>query len=783
MNRKNRAVISIIFAAVFISLFIGAIGNGNTTNIPDLIVNPETSASQNILAVNSTLALDNNTIYNGNVDFPDFFQMSDLMYNPYNTLIYSAGGSNIEIINSSESKVVGHLSISVTSSVRQMIYEPLNHSIFLIDNHYLRIISPENRFVEKYQISTYGKLMSMTYDNVTNLVYILSLNQYGNEACIISFNPLSHSISSVSNFTAVNPSFSNPYIVFDYKDNSLYTSNFDNITVLNLSDKKIQNITTNNTQFFLDLSFDPLNDYIYASNTVNLTVLNTNTEKFIGNISGSNSSVDTAVLFDSFNQYIYSMAGNNIYLTEGMVNVGRSTVGTDPTSLMYINNVTYTLNADNMNITLKQGYSSIGEIFLGAAPSSIIYDNQNRNLYVDNQYAMNVWEINGTSNLISSNINLSIDPQTLLFDQYNKLVYVLGVANGTEYVSTIEGKSVKATIDTGVSSGSTSSMALGGDGILYISTGTSDKITTFSTIQNSVGNISVNGTPTSIAYDPASNELYVAVDNNSACNLTVMKSNEVIATIEFKEINDMIYVPYNHEMYVSNNTAIYIITSNFKVLMVNGTSSNGSFPELYYNMVFDGENNYIYAAGSGYNAIQGIGYVSSINVSSNSVSSKIYVGMFAVLTSLSFNNITGNVYESHFDTGRVSIISGYAPNIDVGVSTSAGKYTATFTESGLPAGTSWSISFNGTNKESTSDAISFTANNGTYSFSVGKVSGYTTSLSSGVIIINGKNVSKDINYTTSSSNVPNFELYVVVGVLLLALIIISVFFYFYRLKK
>ncbi|MEM3325620.1 MAG: S53 family peptidase, partial [Thermoplasmata archaeon] len=63
-------------------------------------------------------------------------------------------------------------------------------------------------------------------------------------------------------------------------------------------------------------------------------------------------------------------------------------------------------------------------------------------------------------------------------------------------------------------------------------------------------------------------------------------------------------------------------------------------------------------------------------------------------------------------------------------------YTVTFTESGLPSGTSWSVTFNSNTKSSTTNTISFTGiANGTYSYSVGAVSGYTASPSSGTITV------------------------------------------------
>ena len=77
----------------------------------------------------------------------------------------------------------------------------------------------------------------------------------------------------------------------------------------------------------------------------------------------------------------------------------------------------------------------------------------------------------------------------------------------------------------------------------------------------------------------------------------------------------------------------------------------------------------------------------------------------------------------------------------------AAMYPVTFTESGLPAGTSWSVTLNGATQSSTGSSISFNEANGTYSFTIGAVSGYSASPSSGSVTVNGAAVSKAITFS------------------------------------
>ena len=72
-------------------------------------------------------------------------------------------------------------------------------------------------------------------------------------------------------------------------------------------------------------------------------------------------------------------------------------------------------------------------------------------------------------------------------------------------------------------------------------------------------------------------------------------------------------------------------------------------------------------------------------------------------------------------------------------------YVVKFTESGLPSGTSWSVTFNGT-----------------YFYSIGSASGYMVSPPSANITVNGKNVRQSIT-SSASSKISSTELNAMIG--------------------
>ena len=79
------------------------------------------------------------------------------------------------------------------------------------------------------------------------------------------------------------------------------------------------------------------------------------------------------------------------------------------------------------------------------------------------------------------------------------------------------------------------------------------------------------------------------------------------------------------------------------------------------------------------------------------------------------------------------------------------QYTVTFSETGLPAGTTWSISLGGSTQSSSGTTISFAEGNGTYAFSVGSVLGYQAAPSSGTVIVSGGAVAQSVSFSPATS--------------------------------
>ncbi|HEV2165892.1 MAG TPA: hypothetical protein VGS23_02765 [Thermoplasmata archaeon] len=119
----------------------------------------------------------------------------------------------------------------------------------------------------------------------------------------------------------------------------------------------------------------------------------------------------------------------------------------------------------------------------------------------------------------------------------------------------------------------------------------------------------------------------------------------------------------------------------------------------------------------------------------------------------------------------VATISGYTASPSQGTQTVAGSdesvpvtfaragsgslppaYPVTFEETGLPAGTNWAITFNGSAMHSTVTSIVVHAGNGSWPYSMGSVPDYSSSPSSGTVTVHG---AAEFVSITFLANVPN----------------------------
>ena len=117
----------------------------------------------------------------------------------------------------------------------------------------------------------------------------------------------------------------------------------------------------------------------------------------------------------------------------------------------------------------------------------------------------------------------------------------------------------------------------------------------------------------------------------------------------------------------------------------------------------------------------------------------------------------------------VAPIGGYHADVYNGTVTVSGKdvtvliewsqvtYDVVFIETGLPTGTSWSVSLNSSLGSSTSASLRFVEPNGTLPFTVSPISGYTANVTSGTIAVKGADITVYLLWTASVASVRTYD--------------------------
>ncbi len=92
-------------------------------------------------------------------------------------------------------------------------------------------------------------------------------------------------------------------------------------------------------------------------------------------------------------------------------------------------------------------------------------------------------------------------------------------------------------------------------------------------------------------------------------------------------------------------------------------------------------------------------------------------------------------------------------NINETITFKTVTYNVTFVENGLPSGTVWSLTINGTTITTNSTAITFHETNGSYTFTITPINGYSITPNSGTILVNGNSVNTQVTFTVLTYNV------------------------------
>lgn len=517
------------------------------------------------------------------------------------------------------------------------------------------------------------------------------------------------------------------------------------------------NITTGGDPMYM--IYNPLNNYVYAINPELGTVNVINGIRLIINITigrGSPEGFGSNAIFDPKNGYIYvipySITANNtsISVINGTkVIASISLPGTASGALLYdpANGLIYVTSNKYGYVSMPNGYRSPSQIpvvgyvtvingtviiaNITAAPriGYILLNDLNNYIYITDAGSNTVLVLNGTK--VVANLTTGIYPTYMILDYKNDYVYV---SNSNPYSQ--EGRMLPGTIsvinDTRV-----------------------------------IANITVGLYPSYMVYDQEDG--YVYVSNLYSNYVSVINGTHLVTNVITGHNPDiMLYDPSNGYVYVGNVISFSPPYENGSVTVINSTRiianiTTGTFP---VPDVYDQTNGFVYV----------INYLSgSITImNGTTIVNTIVTG--GTPNSALYNPYNDYVYVTN---PRIGIITVLSPGITLPLS-----YTVTFIETGLPAGTKWSVTMNSVIKSSTTNEIAFITKPGMYTYTITS-NNYIATPSSGKIDITG-NTTVELafskNPSTNTPQVLSFTPTLLIIIILIIILIISWLLIYIRRK-
>jgi YVTN family beta-propeller protein len=455
--------------------------------------------------------------------------------------------------------------------------------------------------------------------------------------------------------------------------------------------------------------------------------------------------------------------------------------------------------------------STLALIKVGVDSTGIAYDPADGCLYVANSGSNTVSVIDAASRSVLKTIGVGSSPDAVTLDNATGAVYVTD--DGSSNVTVID-TSVQAVVDTVTLPAPSQGIAydpLNGD--LYATGELSDNVSVVEGENETVvGTIPVGHDPLGIAFDPSNGALFVTNDHSGNVSVIDGATDAVVANWAVGlDPGAVVYDPWDDAIYVTNagaNTTSALRVGPSSAVTINVAGLPGGTPwhlllgsmgrtvtapnltlvlpnGTYPYEISESTPNFLPSSASRPNGV--------IEVDGASVNLTItYQETFLVTFrstglpswatySFLFNGILwANV--SAVAPANTTLVNGSYPFTFVGtdwsylysVSPRAGgltvagaaatltfsfsrAYPVTFHESGLPAGSAWSINISGPTSTSTTSTLTWPEANGTYSYGVVPPSGFGAVPPNGSFTVTGDGVR--VNLSFFSTLVPLYGLW------------------------
>ncbi len=722
------------------------------------------------------------------------------MIDPSNGLLYvdNAGSYNISVIDPLTNTVIGTFNISGYQSGSFMSYDPFSQSLFLTSSaqNSLLNIAPSHLYKVTLHVNIPGNA-TMWSSNIVPcktsdmaLAENLTLNVDQNATYFLPNGTYYIEINTT------NPEFHERVAAFDVNGSSLNLTYY-RYFYLNLNESGLPNGTSWSVL---------INGTTYTSNKSNFQVPLRNgqytvnvpfAESFEAYPSSFNISIDRYNV--SYRLYFQSPSlqnyGHVISTTDAckallvpgdsllINNVGQSfSSSIDPyDNILYLSEYAFNGTASiRMISTTSNLYVGSIKLPVNSRPDGTYFDTSNKMLYVVECGNSTIAVINTANNEIVYNITsvkniypgITGNGSYIFVDNSSGCLFEISAYSNAIY------KKVSISLPCDLCFAA----PVYSNGNIYVENCCDNFITQVNTSTGNVSNYSVPAGfcpylfiqgPGNMAFVPLYNLTYGYDNSVEIFNETNGKSMGILS---ISDVHSGVYDPLNGNMYFSaSNSSYYGGLGEFAVINTKTLQEISTFPATphhYYSMVYDSMNQAIYAVSENlevsvlasqryYNiTFDETGLASGIpwyvNISGVPSSGPIKTSSFSVYLLNGTYDYTIAIADKNYEPSTISsTLNVNGSNQKVNIVFTEIKYNLTFKETGLPAGTKWSVSSNATGTaKTTASYYSFMLPNGTYQFSVSSsLATYSAQQKVYDVNISGSNVTESILFIPVTFNV------------------------------
>jgi|GEM_PF-3070998 YVTN family beta-propeller protein len=433
---------------------------------------------------------------------------------------------------------------------------------------------------------------------------------------------------------------------------------------------------------------------------------------------------------------------NNNFNPDGLtsnVPVGRDPVGVvfDPTD-----DEAFVSNSGSNSVSVVSGSSNtvVATIPVGSDPWGLAWDGVDHEVWVTNSVSANVSVIDTYTNSVVHTINLSADtsPEGIAYDSSTGFLYV--TEGNAQDVALLDAADDRWAGNVSSGLGGTQAVFDPMDSLVYTSNQDSNNVTAFAqttpTNSHVVANITVPNEPSGLAYDPATDEVYVSEYTGDMVDVIQPSSESVQANFTVGSYPTAMAVDTGHQtLYINND--------------LGGTTSIAAIPALPPTPTQEFDESGLPSGATWYVNISG--QAPQLTTINGGAGTTITVSLSAA----SYTYSAATNWKNWTTSSGGAFTVNATANPPISVTFTAVTFPVYANETGLPVGASWYFNVTGEPSQlATVTALGGNSTvidlqNGSYPWTIAtNWKNYTTSNPSGTLTVSGGPTSVAAQYST-----------------------------------